>query len=562
MGSAPLLSIARMFFAGRAHPPAPKDGRRLRAADLSDAEMRADNLGKRGPRCQTTPLHVEHEVHKAAVGEVLSSYQDSKGGLRVAGVVSDPAVARQVREGSLRGLSLSTHMQWHANPDGSADTSRPPLSRVVEECSLCAAPGRPTCWVDEIDMKPVPSSVHAYSASAAKRGAPPAAPRPPLPLRPYKAPARVPHVTMTDRAPEASPAPPAAEAAEAAPLAGAAGGAGAASLVPQSNAPGAPRTFADDLVSRESHDLLMRQFDDQNREMARLRVANELIANEKRDSISKLQPTIMEGLELVKGAVPDGFGDRDGKLQNWVDQLPNMKAEDFGQTTGVPLVGMVYAFSAKNKELQQKCEGMVAKEELLKRALEENEVLKDKNSKLTRHNDEQRELAQTRQSQIEQLNVAHERHVQSASRYDLQSEGRRLAATPAQVPQSLKDATDPMNTNLAAALDGAALAAKTLVQVEPAPGSNAAGKAPAMGEGEGVTPIEGLTAGLSTTVDNQSRRSHGPQATLFDAVLAHGKASTMIFPSMGSTHGLLGAHVDGAGSSEASDADLIKMLSK
>lgn len=531
-----------MFFAGRAHPPAPKDGRRARPADLSDAEMRADNLGMRGPRKRTTPLHVEHEVHNAAVGEVLSSYQDAKGALRVAGIVTDPSTAQRVREGTLRGLSLSTHMQWHARPDGSADTSRPPLSRVVEECSLCEAPGRPTCWVDEIDMKPVPSSVHAYSAAATKRGAP-------LPLRHYKGPACPAHAPMNDRATDSE--------VPAAPPAGAAASAGEpAPTAAQLTSPGAPpRSFSDDLISRESHELLMKQFDEQNREMARLRVANEMIATEKRDSISKLQPVIKEGLELIKQTVPDGFGDRDGKLKNWVDQLPNMKAEEFGQTTGVPLVGMVYAFSAKTKELQQQCEGISAKEELLKRALEENEVLKDKNSKLARHNDEQRELAQTRQSQIEQLNVAQERHVQQASRYDLQSEGRRLAAQG--VPMSLVEATNPMKTSSGGAPEAVVSAA---TPGAPPPGSNAAGKAPV--GAEGGTAFESLAGVLSTTVDNQSRRAHGPQATLFDAVLAHGKGTTQIYPSMGSTHGLLGAPIDGAGGTEASDSELIKMLSQ
>lgn len=157
-----------LHFRGTAHPPAGAAANRARAPDLSAAEIHATNLGARGPGAnRTTPVYVEHETSGAQVGHIISSYKHPvTGAMRVAGVVDDPAVAAQVRSGELRGLSLSTNLQWHPKADGKADTSRPPLSRVVDECSLCAVPGRPGCYVDTIDGQRVPSSRHEFSASS------------------------------------------------------------------------------------------------------------------------------------------------------------------------------------------------------------------------------------------------------------------------------------------------------------------------------------------------------------------------------------------------------------
>lgn len=156
----PLLS-----FRGTAHPSAGAASDRRRPPDLSDAEIVADNLGSRGPKRRTTPVLVEHEGPR--VGRVLTSFDHPRtGSMRVEGVVDDPVVAAQVRNGSLRGLSLSTHCQWRPTAGGQADTSGEPVTRVVDECSLVEVPGRPGCYIDVIDGKPVPTQRYSFSAKS------------------------------------------------------------------------------------------------------------------------------------------------------------------------------------------------------------------------------------------------------------------------------------------------------------------------------------------------------------------------------------------------------------
>lgn len=141
----------------------------MNPADFNDAEIRATNLGNRGATNQTTPVHVEHDTSQEPVGRVLASYPDKQtGAMRVAGVVDDAETAQRVRSGELRGLSLSTHMQWQRDEHGRADMQQPPASRIVEECSLCVEPGRAGCYIDTVDHVRIPSTLAAFSATAAK----------------------------------------------------------------------------------------------------------------------------------------------------------------------------------------------------------------------------------------------------------------------------------------------------------------------------------------------------------------------------------------------------------
>ena len=96
------MTDAYLDIRGTAHPPPPPNGQRACPADLSRAEIQATNIAGR-------PLLNEHN-HNARVGECLASWQGTDGSLRVAARVTDPAAMQQVRDGSLRGLSLGTNM--------------------------------------------------------------------------------------------------------------------------------------------------------------------------------------------------------------------------------------------------------------------------------------------------------------------------------------------------------------------------------------------------------------------------------------------------------------------
>lgn len=160
-----------LHFKGVVHPPGTAASERQRAPDLSAAEIESSNLGANGRGKRTLPLFVEHDTNVPRSGDVLSSYRGADGEMRVAGVVRDPQVAAMVQSGELSGLSLSTHLRYHAKPDGTPDTNRPLLGRVVKECSLCEIPGRPGCFVTEIDAdgkgyKSLATNVAAYSGTS------------------------------------------------------------------------------------------------------------------------------------------------------------------------------------------------------------------------------------------------------------------------------------------------------------------------------------------------------------------------------------------------------------
>ena len=124
---------------GTAHPPPPHGGGRRTAADLSRAEIGATNIAGR-------PLLNEHDAN-SRVGTCLASWQGSDGSLRIAANVEDPDAARQVRNGTLRGLSLGTDMVL--SEDGDV------LYRNQAELSICEEGRRPNTWIDTIDGQTV-----------------------------------------------------------------------------------------------------------------------------------------------------------------------------------------------------------------------------------------------------------------------------------------------------------------------------------------------------------------------------------------------------------------------
>jgi hypothetical protein len=106
------------------------------------------------------PIHVEHDTSLPSVGNVLASYEGTRGELRVIGQINDADTARQVREGSMRGLSLGTDCVQ--SMDGRV------LSRSQKELSVCGEGRRNGTWITHIDDKLV-HTVAAFSAKGARR---------------------------------------------------------------------------------------------------------------------------------------------------------------------------------------------------------------------------------------------------------------------------------------------------------------------------------------------------------------------------------------------------------
>ena len=125
-----------LVFRGVAHPPA--KSKREHHSDLSVGELAGIAKGNLGG----LPLHVEHDTSVPAVGNVLSSYEGKNGELRVMAQVEDPTVAQEIRNGSLRGLSLGTDCVM--DMDGST------LSRSQKELSVCEEGRRDGTWITHI----------------------------------------------------------------------------------------------------------------------------------------------------------------------------------------------------------------------------------------------------------------------------------------------------------------------------------------------------------------------------------------------------------------------------
>ena len=142
-------SVEPIEIRGTAHPPPARNGVRHHPADFSGAEIAGTNMhGK--------PLLNEHD-HGDRAGTILATWQGTDGSLRRAAQVTDPQAINDVRNGTLRGLSLGTDMILGKNNDVAA--------RYPAECSLCVEGKRPGTWVDTIDGKQVLSRDNASKAS-------------------------------------------------------------------------------------------------------------------------------------------------------------------------------------------------------------------------------------------------------------------------------------------------------------------------------------------------------------------------------------------------------------
>jgi len=108
-------------------------------ANLNSAEISLTDLG-------SLPLLHEHDPSKP-VGRCLASWEGPGGELRVAGVIEDEGMARQVRNGSNHGLSLGTDVVQNAS--GKA------LFKDQQELSVCHEPRRRGCYIDTVDGRSV-----------------------------------------------------------------------------------------------------------------------------------------------------------------------------------------------------------------------------------------------------------------------------------------------------------------------------------------------------------------------------------------------------------------------
>ena len=141
-----------LIFKGVAHPPAKKH--RDHPSDLSVGELDASAHG----HLNGLPMHVEHDTSKSSVGNVLTSFEGSRGELRVIGQITDPSTAERVRNGTLRGLSLGT--DCIQSMDGAV------LTRSQKELSVCGEGRRNGTWITHLDNQLV-HTVAAFSKSNA-----------------------------------------------------------------------------------------------------------------------------------------------------------------------------------------------------------------------------------------------------------------------------------------------------------------------------------------------------------------------------------------------------------
>lgn len=149
------MSAEPLAIRGVAHPPPSRAGRG-NSADLSRAEIQGTDLAGK-------PLLNEHDASER-VGTVLASWEGPRGELRIAANVEDPQAQQQVRDGSLRGLSLGTDMIMNMNGEVAY--------RGQAELSVCAEGRRPGTWIDNVNGQVV-HAVETFSSRSSSKLLPP-----------------------------------------------------------------------------------------------------------------------------------------------------------------------------------------------------------------------------------------------------------------------------------------------------------------------------------------------------------------------------------------------------
>lgn len=137
-------------FQGRAQPPPERCEEH--DATLTRSEIACLNMGLESRKSDGKPCNeilLEHQPRNC-VGRVQASWPDSEGGLRVCGVVDDPKAMQNVRNGSLRGLSLGVETSERAG-------GKRGVIRHVHHLGLVGDPARAGCYIDQIDGVPVGS---------------------------------------------------------------------------------------------------------------------------------------------------------------------------------------------------------------------------------------------------------------------------------------------------------------------------------------------------------------------------------------------------------------------
>ena len=122
-----------MEIRGVAHP-APSLSGRGNSADLSAAEIGLTSLAGR-------PLLNEHDRSKR-VGTCLASWESKNGDLRIAATVDNVSMQNQIKNGTMRGLSLGT--------DVISNTNNEVLYRGQAELSVCEEGRRHGTWIDTV----------------------------------------------------------------------------------------------------------------------------------------------------------------------------------------------------------------------------------------------------------------------------------------------------------------------------------------------------------------------------------------------------------------------------
>ena len=324
-------------FRGCAHPPPGLSADD--AANLSAAEIGLTNLGRKGG----APLLFEHDQRRK-IGHCLASWEGKDGELRVAGVVSDPAVERSIRNGSNQGLSLGT--------DVVQDRSGTALYKEQQELSVCAEPRRPRCYIDTVDGKQVRHR-RLFSAGAPLSTAVPG----PAISHPQNDTAET---SMSDAA--------------------------------------ATTVDAGDAFSKETVDKLKAELAAKSEEAAKLRAFKNSHDEKQRDAISKLQPEIQTFVDGLIGTHAD-FAEDMKPIGDWAKSCHQSQSLE----TAMPLARVLSCASAQFKRTREEASALSGQAESLGSTMKELEEIKADNVAKLQRISELETLCNDRQEAAEKM---------------------------------------------------------------------------------------------------------------------------------------------------------------